>query len=161
MAFCQRFCNWVCQPPLGQPAVASERAAVSDWPQDFVVNVELLLALTALPAVTISAPPRRPGPGLQRGSGWPASRWWGRTPGARGNGVFGASFIGVHAGVGVSVPPVGRARFWTGRLPVAVQSVHELTEPAYWYAGSVIRSPSLRWDRRVSCFVPADRRLPG
>ena len=59
MAFFQGLCNWVCQPPLGQPAVASERAAVSDWPQDFVVNVELLLALTALPAVTISAPPRR------------------------------------------------------------------------------------------------------
>ena len=69
MAFCQRVCNWVCQPPLqlrgvgiyshgckqgcfqpplGQPAGDSERAAVSDWPQDLAARSEPLLALMPL-----------------------------------------------------------------------------------------------------------------
>ena len=37
------------QPPLGQPADASEGAAVWDCPQDLAVRAELLLALMAAP----------------------------------------------------------------------------------------------------------------
>ena len=65
MAFCQGFCNWVFQPPLqlrgvgiyshgckqgcfqpplDQPAGASERAAVSDWTQDLAVGGEVVAA---------------------------------------------------------------------------------------------------------------------
>ena len=82
MAFCQRFYNWVFQPPLqlrgvgiyshgckqgcfqpplGQATGDSERAVVSDWPQDLTVKAELLLALMAAPGYLSGFPCVAPG----------------------------------------------------------------------------------------------------
>ena len=57
-------------PPVNQRVLRNERPC-RIGPRTSVVRAKLLLALTALPAVFISVPPRHPGPGLQRG---PAGR---------------------------------------------------------------------------------------
>ena len=83
MGFCQGFCDrsfqpptqlrgvriyshgWkqgCFQPPLGEPAGPSERAAVSDWPQGLAARAELLLlALMAAPGYLSRFPCVAPG----------------------------------------------------------------------------------------------------
>ena len=71
----------------GQPAGASERAAVSDWPQDFGGQGEVAAGADSTPgSLYLSASPA-PWPWPVAGPGWPASRRSGRTPSTAGNGV--------------------------------------------------------------------------
>ena len=91
------------QPPIVQPAGASERAAVSDWPQDFGVQGGVAAGTDGTPgSLYLSASPA-PWPWPVAGSGWPASPRSGRTPGPgeRGFGPPGLDLAqGAAGGVG-------------------------------------------------------------